>query len=439
MRKAIVVALREYQAAVKTKAFVIGLVMMPVMFGGAIIMQALIRNNADTRDKRVAIVDYTGQLFDAIDAAARQRNENLIFEGAGAERKQISPRFILEKVEPDTTDSGRLSLALSERIRKKEIFAFVIVERSALEAGANAGRPTINYHSESPTYNQIQQWISGPLNERVQQLRLQAANLDPKVVREATRRVSVGNLGLVKVDAAGNLIQAEQSNILANIFVPIGLMMLMFMVVMATATPLMNTILEEKMQRIAEVLLGSIPPFQLMLGKLLGTIAVSLTIAAVYLTGAFLALNRTGYAQYFPWHLLSWFVVFQTLAVLMFGSIFIAIGAAVTDMKEAQSMMTPVMLLLMLPMFVWFNVVNEPNSSMALTMSLFPPATPMLMLVRQAVPPGIPLWQPLAGIATVLVTTLICVFAAGRVFRVGILMQGKGAKVAEMVRWAIRG
>jgi ABC-type Na+ efflux pump permease subunit len=136
---------------------------------------------------------------------------------------------------------------------------------------------------------------------------------------------------------------------------------------------------------------------------------------------------------------LSWFIIFQTLAVWMFGSIFIAIGAAVTDMKEAQSMMTPVMLLIMLPMFVWFNVVNEPNSSIALMMSLFPPATPMLMLVRQAVPPGVPLWQPLVGIATVLATTLVCVFAAGRVFRVGILMQGKGAKVAEMVRWAIRG
>jgi ABC-2 type transport system permease protein len=439
MRKTIVVALREYQAAVKTKAFVIGLVMMPIMFGGAIVAQALLRNNVDTRDKRVAIVDYTGQLFDAVDAAARQRNENSIYEGAGTERKQISPRYVLEKIEPDTTDPARISLALSERVRKKELFAFVIVERNALELGANAGRPAISYHSESPTYNQIQQWISGPINERVQQLRLQAANLDPKVVREATRRVGLSNLGLVNVDQAGNPIQAEQSNMLVNIFVPMGLMMLMFMVVMATATPLMNAVLEEKMQRIAEVLLGSIPPFQLMLGKLLGTIAVSLTIAAVYLTGAFLALDRTGYGQYFPWHVLSWFIIFQTLAVLMFGSIFIAIGAAVTDMKEAQSMMTPVMLLIMLPMFVWFNVVNEPNSSIALMMSLFPPATPMLMLVRQAVPPGVPLWQPLVGIATVLATTLVCVFAAGRVFRVGILMQGKGAKVAEMVRWAIRG
>jgi ABC-2 type transport system permease protein len=428
MRKALIVALREYSAAVKTKAFVVGLVLMPVMFGGAIVVQALLRNNADTRDKRVAVVDYTGRLFDAINGASTLRNENLIYAGEGAERKQIQPRYILEKVDPGTNDPVRMSLTLSDRVRKKDILAFVIIEQES-----------INYYSESPTYNQIQQWISGPLNERIQQQRLQAANLDPKIVREATRRVGVGNLGLVNVDAAGNPIKASETNMLANILVPIGLMMLMFMVVMGTAAPLMNTILEEKMQRIAEVLLGSIPPFELMLGKLLGTVAVALTTATVYLVGAYVALDRAGYAEYFPWHLLWWFIGFQVLAVLMFGSIFIAIGAAVTDLKEAQSMMTPVMLLMMAPMFVWFNVVREPNSTVAIVMSFFPPATPMLMVVRQAVPPGIPLWQPIAGVAAVLVTTLLCVFAAGRIFRVGMLMQGKGAKVAELARWAIRG
>jgi len=439
MRKTFVVALREYRAAVKTKAFLVGLLMMPIMFGGGIVAQALLRNNADTTDKKVAIVDYTGKLFDTVDAAAKFRNERAIFEGEGADRKQIGPRYVLEKVDPGANDSARVSVTLSERVRKKEILAFVVIEPGALETAADPTRAAINYHSESPTYNQIQQWIAGPLNERIQQSRLEAAQLDPKIVREAIRRVGVGNLGLVDVDAAGNPITAAESNMLANILVPIAMMMLMFMVVMGTATPLVNTVLEEKMQRIAEVLLGSIPPFQLMLGKLLGTVAVSLTIAAVYLAGAFAALSWSGYSEYFPWHLMSWFIIYQTLAVLMFGSIFIAIGAAVSDLKEAQNMITPVMLLMMAPMFVWFNVVREPNSTIAVAMSFFPPATPMLMVVRQAVPPGIPIWQPVVGILAVLLATLACVFAAGRVFRIGILMQGKGAKLGELVKWAVRG
>ena len=68
-----------------------------------------------------------------------------------------------------------------------------------------------------------------------------------------------------------------------------------------------------------------------------------------------------------------------------------------------------------------------------------PPATPMLMIIRQTVPPGIPTWQPVLGVVLVLLTTLLCVFAAGRVFRVGVLMQGKGANLREMARWVLRG
>ena len=438
MRKTIVVALRDYQAAVKTKAFLIGLLMMPLMFGGGILVQIMFRNNNDVRDKRVAVVDYTGKLFDGINQASNIRNQTLIYDGEGAARKQIQPRYIIEKADPGTNDSAHMALALSDRVRKKELFAFVIIEPNALESGGNPAQSPVQYHSESPTYDQIQQWITGPVNERIQQMRLQAAALDAGIVREATRRVQVRNLGLVKADAAGNPIQAEQTNLAANIFVPIGLMTLMFMVVMSSAA-LMNSVLEEKMQRIAEVLLSSIPPFQLMLGKLLGTVAVALTTGSVYLLGAYLALKRAGYVQYFPWDQVWWFIAFLSLAVSMFGSIFIAIGASVTDIKEAQSMMTPVMLLIVSPMFVWFNVVREPNSTSALVMSLIPPLTPMLMIVRQSVPPGVPIWQPLSGIVLVLAATLICVFAAGRIFRVGMLMQGKGAKVSEMVRWAIRG
>ena len=89
MRKTISVAIRDYQAAVKTKAFLIGLLMMPLMFGGGILAQIVLRNNNDVRDKRVAVVDYTGQLFDGINQASDIRNQTLIYEGEGAARKQI--------------------------------------------------------------------------------------------------------------------------------------------------------------------------------------------------------------------------------------------------------------------------------------------------------------------------------------------------------------
>ena len=197
--------------------------------------------------------------------------------------------------------------------------------------------------------------------------------------------------------------------------------------------------MEEKIQRIAEVLLGSVRPFQLMMGKLLGIVGVSLTLVAVYLAGAYWAAERFDFADLIPVDLLVWFLVYQVLSVLMYGSLFIAVGAACTDTKETQTMLLPVMLLACLPMFVMANVIREPNSSFALGASLFPFATPMLMIARQAVPPGIPVWQPVVGVVLVLATTLLCVYAAGRIFRVGILMQGKGARFSQLFQWVFRG
>jgi len=112
-----------------------------------------------------------------------------------------------------------------------------------------------------------------------------------------------------------------------------------------------------------------------MLGKLLGMVGVSLTLAAVYLGGAYWAAYRYDFAQFIPTSLLLWFLVYQMLAVLMFGSLFIAIGASCTDMRETQSMTLAVMLLICIPMFVWLNVIREPNSSFATGISLFPFAT----------------------------------------------------------------
>ena len=439
MRKMIVVTVREYQAAVKSKAFIVSLIALPIIWGGGIVIQVAMRNKVDTKDKHIAVLDYTNQLYDSVAAAANERNSKEIFEGEGELRKQVKPRFVLEKAEATFADAAKTRLALSERVRRDEIMAFVIIGPDVLKPGDDPALASIDYHSNSPTYDDIQNWVSGPLNAEIQQLRLREAKLDADVVAAATKRIHVGNMGLVSKDEAGNITKAEQTNEIANIFMPMGLMMLMLMVVMVGASPLVQSVLEEKTLRIAEVLLGSVPPFQLMMGKLLGMVGVSLTIVTVYLVGAFYAIHQAGYGSFFPAHVIWWFVLFQALAVLMYGSLFIAAGAAVSDMKEAQSLITPIMVIAVSPMFVWLNVVKEPSSSFALAMSLIPPATPMLMIIRQAVPPGIPLWQPALGIALVLLTTIACVFAAGRIFRVGILMQGKGAKVGEMMRWVFRG
>lgn len=439
MRKTIVVAVREYQAAVRTKAFIISLLAMPIIMGGSILAQVMLRDTVDTRDRKFAVVDFSGQLYSGIETAASKRNEEGIFRGEGEERKKVQPRFLPTEIEPTSEDLDQLKFDLSQRVRSKEYFAFVIIQGDPTEVVAEEGGLELTYYSNTPTYSDLRRWLKLVCNNEVKHIRFARVGIDRALVESAMKPVRVQDLLLVTRDETGKITRAQQTNRGVNIGVPIGMMMLMFMVVMVGASPLVQSVLEEKMQRIAEVLLGSVPPFQLMMGKLLGTVGVSLTISMFYLAGTYAALSYAGHADAFPVDLLCWFVLYQALAVLMYGSMFIAVGAAVSDMKESQSLMMPVMILVMAPMFLWGNVLKAPTATFAVAVSLFPPATPMLMLLRQAIPPGVPAWQPGLGIVGVIITTAIFVFVAGRIFRVGILMQGKGAKLGEMLRWAIRG
>ena len=145
------------------------------------------------------------------------------------------------------------------------------------------------------------------------------------------------------------------------------------------------------MSKISEVLVASVTPFQLMLGKLIGTAATSVILAMVYLGGGTYALLSAGQFDLINPALYGWFVLFLLCAVMMFGSIFIAIGSAAADIKDAQGMMQPAMILVMLPMMLAFVVLKQPDSSIAIGASFFPTASPFLMLIRLAMTPTPPL------------------------------------------------
>jgi ABC-2 type transport system permease protein len=114
-----------------------------------------------------------------------------------------------------------------------------------------------------------------------------------------------------------------------------------------------------------------------------------------------------------------------------------AVGAACSELKDAQSLMMPVMILSMLPAFCWTMILNNPNGPASVGLSLFPPATPFLMLLRMLLQPSPPAWQVGLSVVLTTLTSLACVWAAGKVFRTGILMQGKAATLGEMARGVV--
>jgi ABC-2 type transport system permease protein len=269
--------------------------------------------------------------------------------------------------------------------------------------------------------------------------RFRAAAVDPAVVARLTTPTPVSSLGLFERDAGGAVRAGEEVDPLRAVGVPAVMMVLMFIVVMAGAPQLLNTVIEEKMSRISEVLIGSVSPFQLMMGKLLGCAGVSLLLAAIYMTGGAIMAQIYGYAGALTAPMAAWFLLFLLMAVLLFGAIFIAVGAACNDLKDSQSMMTPVLLLIMVPVFMWGAVLRAPDSTLSLALSLAPTTAPFLMLLRIALQPGPPLWQVVLSVAIMAATTVAVVWAAGRIFRTGILMQGKSATVGEMIRWVRAG
>jgi ABC-2 type transport system permease protein len=428
MHKITVVASSEFVTLTRSKAFLIGLVLMPVFMIVAFLLQRGGRDQTDTRDRTFVVIDHTGALFPALETAADERNA----AAAAPTAARTIPRFLPLAVDAASAPAETLRADLSDRVRKEEIYAFVEIPPNALDPAA---RETMRYYSNHPAYRLLPDWISTTLNREIVNERFRAASIDRAIVSRLTVPVRLEQLGLVSREANGEVKEAAHVDEVLTLLLPSAMMTLMFLSVMSTSPQLLNSTIEEKMSRISEVLIGSVTPFELMMGKLIGSAAVSLLLACVYLAGGILVAHHWGYGHIVTAWTLGWFLLFLVLALFIFGSVFIAIGAACSDLKDAQNMMTPAMLLLMLPALTWFSVARAPDSTMSLTLSMIPTAAPFLMLMRISVPPGPPMWQVLLSVALTALTVVAAVHAAGKIFRTGLLMQGKAATVGEMWKW----
>lgn len=424
--KILTVAEAEFRAMVRSKAFLISIVVLPIIMLGMSFAQKQISARVDTSPRRFAVIDPTGRWYDRIAAEANKRNA-AIAELAAAS-KLPKPPFTPERADLGGRPLDEVRLALSDRVRQEQLFAFV-------EIPAEPERDKVRYYSDHPAYTDLHDWLGKTLDQQLRLERYREAHLDAQLVEALSRNVQAESLGLWTRDAGGHIRPAEKQDEVRTVVIPMAAVFLLFFFVVTSVPQLMNSVLTEKTSRISEVLLGSLTPTELMTGKLLGSVAVSLLLGVLYMTAGLTIAARMGYAGAVPPALLAWFLVFLVLAMLLYGSVSMAIGAACNDVKDAQNLMLPVMLPLMMPMFVLLPVIESPSSALSVGMSLFPPMTPLVMLLRVALHPAAPAWQVAVGAALTLTTTALCIWAAGRVFRVGLLMQGKSASLAQMARW----
>ena len=436
MKNLLLIAQREYLATVKTKAFIVGLILMPILMGGSGIGMALLHDKVDTTDRKILILDPTGEVAQTVVTAAEKRNANDLYDKDGKKKK---PAYLFEIV-PPMNDIPAQRLELSDRVRNGECYGFVEIGANVLNPSEDDGlEAKVCFYSKNPAIDDLRGWLINPVNDRIRELKLVDLGIDPNGVKNLFKWHSIEGMELVEADASGHAKDAHKVNEALAIGIPALMMVMMFMMIMMGAMPLLNSVMEEKNQHIAETILSSATPFQFMFGKVLGGTAVSLTGSALYIGGIVFVLMNLGLVGYVPFGLIPWFVVYTVLAILMMGSIMASIGSACSDVRESQNLTIPAMLPIMIPMFVMMPVIKEPMSGFATTLSLIPPFTPLLMMLRQSVPGGVPAWQPIVGISGLLVFTLLAIWVGSRIFRVGILTKGKTPSFLTLLKWSIRG
>lgn len=443
-KRILLVARRDYLAAIKSKPFLFGLIVTPVLAGSGLIGAAIMKAKPEIADRRIAVVDHTGVTAKALIETVEIKNTKDIFDKTTG--KQTSARCIIEAVPPDDADPQAQLLALSDRVRRREIFAFLEIGRDALHAPENANPEKlaasfrVDYYSNSAGIDETRGWLSGPVNDAMRRTRLAQLGIDSGRFSEVLAPATMQSMSLLSRDpATGRVQESRKRSELEGFIVPFAMMMLLAMMVLMSSAPMLGAVADDKQQRVFEMLLGSATPFELMMGKMMAAVALTMTSSILYVAASLFVLQSMAMMGMAPLSVLPWFFLYMVADVLVISSLAIAVGSACASPTDAQHLAMLVMAPTLIPLFLLAPIMQAPNGPISTVMSFIPPFTPLIMLMRQAMPGGVPAWQPWVSLIGVIAWTLAVTWAAARIFRIGILVQGKTARISEMARWAVKG
>jgi ABC-type Na+ efflux pump permease subunit len=443
MSKVLQIAVREFVATVFTRAFIIGLLVLPVMIGVFSLFGARLfgpdRNFAVAG--QLAVVDATGEVVGELraeltqgtptaelaDTIRRARAEtagpNQILEALG-----LAPKLTLVE-RPADADLEHEKAWLRVADKDSPHLALAVIHANAVEPKpSETALGSYDLYVPPKQDQRVEIAVQQSLREAIIGARLKLRGLDRAVVNDLTTVPRVRSVTVTD--------NAEQGTVGGLDFImPLAFQFLLFMAVMGSGQGLLTTTIEEKSSRVIEVLLSAVTPMQLMAGKLLGHMAISLVAMSLYLAMGFSVLASFSLLGLMSFSLVPYLLVFFVLAFFTIGSLMMAAGAAVNDMREAQSLMMPMMLLLMAPWFLWWPISRNPDSTLAIVASFLPPVNSFGMLLRLASQHPPPTWQVLLSIGVGALGVVGAVWFASKVFRIGLLMFGKPPNFATLVRW----
>jgi ABC-2 type transport system permease protein len=225
-------------------------------------------------------------------------------------------------------------------------------------------------------------------------------------------------------------------SVIAKTLLPMGFMLLIWVATFTSGNYLLTTTIEEKSSKVMEVVLSAVSPMQLLTGKILGFAAVSVLMVGMYGALGVAGLAFAAMGDLVSPGLLVLMGVYFVMAYAFVAIMMASVGSAVNDLREAQSLVTPAMLVLMLPLMLWLPISEQPNGWLATIASFVPPAIPFVMILRvTASSEPIAIWQVALSIVWGFAWVGVFLWAGAKIFRVGVLMQGKPPTPKELLKW----
>jgi ABC-2 type transport system permease protein len=431
MHKTWLIIKREYLTRVRKRSFVVVTLLVPLMILGFILLEAYVINGGNKQKQEIAVIDDSGYFINKL------RDGNNIFFQYPA-NKNIST---FEKTYSKSGYTGLLYIPKID-INHPEGFTYF-----------GTGQLGINSHI----------YIENQLDDVIQDARMVQAGIDKS------------KLDAIKADVRLTEKTGEDqktSSVIVATVVAFISGFLIYFIMLFFGMSVMRGVMEEKTNRIAEVVISSVRPFQLMLGKIVGIAGVGLTQFLIWLvliivifTGlSSIAPDIAHHAQQmqqmqggqteamiqlsqklhlinnsninFPLIIFCFFFYFLG-GYLMYASLFAAVGSVVDqDAADAQSLTLPITLPIIISFFIMFNAVQQPNSALSVGASIFPLSSPLVMIAR--IPFGVPWWQIASSMVVLILTFMLTTWMAGKIYRTGILLYGKKVTLKEMGKWLFR-
>ncbi len=414
---------REYLQSVQQRAFWIGTLAFPLLMVLMFALPIFLSKVNPEQQKKIVIIDATGRLAGPVET-----------ELSRLTLKNGQPEFVVE-TSPSSSSPQEARQALEPRVLEGEIYGILAVGDN-LEADDNY-RVYLKYTGDVETIRKLENAIeSAVVGAR---LEASAIGLDRATLDSLMAPIDLKSF---QVSASG---EARERGFVQVYIATYAFVFLLYFMLYFYGFSMTRGILQEKSNKIMEVLLGSMTSDQLMTGKILGIGLVGLTQVVIYMVTAgvlrVLTLSRSGrsdvgdvLSSLTPSKLI-YFALFYVLGYFMFTSMFAVVGAVCKTEQETVYFQMPVLMGLLIPLLTTVFFVKHPDSTAAVVLSLIPLFTPMLMFMRISVLTP-PFWQIALSVVLMIGTIFLLFRGAAKVFRVGMLMQGKRPTIPEILRWA---